>query len=104
MAGQGNAAGLATKIPGAGGCPAAQDPKDIGNCVMILPIVDNSVKGGSGQNAVLAVRTFAAFYITKNNNGQEHYGQLIKNYPFSLAGSPVWTPGSTGLPIIRLVR
>ena len=71
---------------------------------MIVPIVDNSIKSPGGGNSVLAVRMFAAVYITKNANGQEHYGQLIKNYPFSLAGTPTWTPGSSGVVLIRLVR
>ena len=101
---QGNAAGLASKVPGAGGCPPAADPKDIANCVMILPLVDNSVDSPNGANLVLAVRKFVAVYITKNSNGTEHYGQLIKNYNFTMAGTATWTPGSTGLPTIRLVR
>jgi Flp pilus assembly protein TadG len=101
---QGNAAGLAARVSGAGGCPTTSDQATIGNCVMILPIADNSVKGGNGANAVLAVRAFAAVYITKNNNGTEHYGQLIKNYPVSLAGTPTWTTGSSGVQVIRLVR
>jgi hypothetical protein len=88
-------------VPGAGGCKGGV-PAD--NCVLILPIVDNSVQGGGGggANNDVAVRLYAAFFIT--TNGHEHYGQLIRNYPPNLTGSPVYTVGDDGIKIYSLVQ
>jgi Flp pilus assembly protein TadG len=101
QAGQGNQVGPASNVPGAGGCKAGVDPN---NCVLILPIVDNSVQGTNGTNNYVAVRMYAAFFITSNNNGGEHYGQIIHHYPPNLTGSPVYTVGADGIKIYGLVQ
>lgn len=101
----GSRTGPASDIPGPGGCKAGVSE----NCVMILPIVDNAASTGSGSNLTLAARTFGAFLVTSNNPGNsgqsnEHYGRLIKGYPFDGNGQPLWNPTYTGPVVIRLIR
>jgi Flp pilus assembly protein TadG len=107
LAGQGTGAGPAANVPGAGGCTAGQ----ANNCILVLPVVDNSiVSSGGGQNNYLAVRQFAAFYMTSSLNpngtvqGDEHWGYLVKDYPIDARGSATWTPGFGGATTIRLVQ
>lgn len=99
-AGTGQRSGPAANVPGAGGCAANQ----ASNCIMLLPIVDNSIGSENGSNGILAARAYEAFYITTNNNGNEHYAALVKNWRPNLKGSPTYTIGAAGVTSILLVR
>jgi hypothetical protein len=100
QAGNGNQVGPASAVPGAGGCKAGQDS----DCIMVLPILDNAVQGTTGANNYAAARKLEAFYITRNANGSEHYGQLVRNYVATAGGAAAWVPGYTGVIAIRLVE
>lgn len=99
-AGTGQRSGPAANVPGAGGCAAAQAT----NCILLLPILDNAIGSGNGSNGLLAARAYAAFYITANANGNEHYGALVRNWHPNLRGSPTYTVGAGGVTSILLVR
>lgn len=100
QAGTGNRSGPASQVPGNGGCQAGQET----NCILILPILDNSVGSGNGSNGILAARTFAAFYMKGTDNGDTNWGYLIANYPMTAQGTPIWTPGTVGTPTIHLIK
>lgn len=92
-------AGPTRDIAGVQGCAAGQ----MNDCVMVLPIADNSGPGGSGANAKLAVRKFGAFYVTETSPN-EHHGKLIKDYPGIGTGSGTWNSGSSDPAVVRLIR
>ncbi|HEX5506279.1 MAG TPA: pilus assembly protein TadG-related protein [Thermomicrobiales bacterium] len=99
-AGTGDRAGPASGVPGAGGC----QPNQESNCILLLPIEDNSIGSNSGSNGILAARTYAAFYMMSSPNGNSHWGYLIRNYSVTLPSSPEWRPGATGITTIHLVK
>jgi Flp pilus assembly protein TadG len=100
----GNVTSVTATVEGVNGCKAGQP---IDNCVMILPIADNSGPGGTGTNVALAVRTFGAFLIkdvSSSGNGGSHSGRLIKNYDVLGPGSPSWVPGSSAPTTTKLIK
>jgi Flp pilus assembly protein TadG len=100
QAGTGNRSGPAAQVPGAGGCKPGQET----NCVLILPIEDNSVGSGNGSNGVLAARVFVAFYMLGTSNGNQHWGYPINHYPMTAQGTPLWSVGSSDLASIHLIK
>jgi Flp pilus assembly protein TadG len=100
VAGTGQRSGPALTVPGAGGCAPGQES----DCIMLLPILDNSVGSGNGSNGILAARELAPFYITTNASHNEHYGTLVANWHPNVKGSATFTAGSSGITSIVLVR
>jgi Flp pilus assembly protein TadG len=96
----GNVSSVNATVEGLNGCKVGDV---IDNCVMILPLVDNSGPGGEGSNSGLAVRMMGAFYVKKIAAGS-HTGQLIKNYTIVANSSPNYIPGVSGLTVIRMVH
>jgi Flp pilus assembly protein TadG len=90
----GNVTSVQATVTGVNGCKAGQPPH---NCIMILPIADNSGPGGTGSNVKMGVRTFGAFYVqdvSNSLNGNSHSGRLILHYDLLGPGSPSWVPGT----------
>jgi hypothetical protein len=87
------------RVPGVLGCEIDQ----FDGCVMVLPIVDNSGPGGTGNSIVYAGRAWGAFWV-KQLNANEHGAYLIANYPITATGTTGWTPTYSGPVTIRLIR
>lgn len=98
-AGTGTRAGPTRNIAGVGGCAAEQSD----NCIMILPVVDNTGPGGTGTNAQVRGRVWGAFFVTQDGSNQ-HNARLIKGYPMTSAGTIGWTISYTGPITVRLIR
>jgi Flp pilus assembly protein TadG len=105
--GTGQRSGPAATVPGANGCTADR----ANNCYLMLPLVDNSVRGQSGTNNAFGARKFVTFYMQDDCNGrpgncqpQEHYGYLVDGWTLILPGEAIWTPGYTGQTSIRLIQ
>ena len=96
----GNVTSVQATVEGINGCVAGAA---LDNCVMILPIVDNSGPGGTGSNVQLGWRMLGAFYIKELSNGR-HTGALLKNYTIVGSGSAIWAPGSQMPTSIHLIR
>ena len=96
----GNITSVQATVEGINGCVAGAA---LDNCIMILPIVDNSGPGGTGSNAALAWRMLGAFYIKELSNGQ-HSGALIKNYTIVGDGSAIFVPGAQVPTTITLIK
>ena len=96
----GNVTSVNATVQGINGCQAGQA---LNNCVMLLPICDNSGPGGNGINTSLPIRMIGAFYIRQLANGT-HSGRLIKAYNPVGNSNPYWVPGSTAPTIIRLIK
>ena len=96
----GNITSVQATVEGVNGCVTGAALDD---CIMILPIVDNSGPGGTGSSARLAYRTLGAFYVRELKNGQ-HSGQLIKHYNIVAESGAYFVPGTTGPTVIRLVK
>ncbi len=98
----GNVTSVQATLAGVNGCQQnAQGTID--KCIMILPIVDNSGPGGTGNSALLAVRTFGSFYIRQTATGT-HTGRLIKSYTIASESDPNYTPGANTPTTIRLIK
>jgi hypothetical protein len=96
--GTGASAGPARPINGTRGCPSAQNPD--GECIMILPIADNS-RRQAGNNFLLG-RAWGAFMVTKE--GDEFHGKLIRNYPLHGGGENAWDKTYNGPVTVTLVK
>lgn len=96
----GNITAVQATVEGINGCKAGAA---LDNCIMILPIVDNSGPGGTGSNAQMAWRILGAFYIKEIANGS-HTGSWIKNYPIVGDSAATWKPGSQAITSIKLIR
>jgi Flp pilus assembly protein TadG len=112
---------ITVNVMGANGCKSnGGDPT---NCIVPLPVIDNSGFGGSGggggclgfpgpfvsdtsSNGVcVAVRQVMAFYILPTKNNNHHEARLIKDYNILGAGTSGFTPGTSGAILtIRLIR
>lgn len=87
------------RVPGVLGCEVNQ----YDGCVMVLPVVDDSGPGGSGNSIVFAGRLWAAFWV-KQTGANTHGAYLIANYPITATGATGWTPGYSGPVTTRLIR
>jgi Flp pilus assembly protein TadG len=96
----GNVSSVTATVQGINGCQAGAA---LNNCIMILPIVDNSGPGGTGINTGLAVRMLGAFYIKQIASGS-HTGQLIKTYKVVGNTNPYYVPGTGAPTLIRLIK
>jgi Flp pilus assembly protein TadG len=96
----GTVAQITADVAGAYGCKAGAP---LNQCVVVLPIVDNSGPGGTGSGAQLALRTFGAFWINQINTNT-HTGRLIKNYPFIGQSTGTWSTSYQGPVVITLIR
>ncbi len=96
----GNVTAVQATVEGVNGCVAGAA---LDNCIMILPIVDNSGPGGTGSNAAMAWRMLGAFYIKEISNGS-HTGALIKNYTIVGDGTAIWVPGAQVPTTITLIK
>jgi Flp pilus assembly protein TadG len=96
----GNVTSVEATVEGVNGCVAGAEAD---NCIMILPLVDNSGPGGTGSTALLAVRTLGAFYVRESRNG-EHTGELIKHYNIVAESGAYFAPGMSGPTVIRLIK
>jgi len=96
----GNVSSVQSTVEGINGCVAGAA---LDNCIMILPIVDNSGPGGTGSNAALAWRMLGAFYIKEISNGK-HTGALIDKYTIVGDGSATWVPGARVPTTITLIK
>lgn len=98
---EGTRTGPTADIAAVGGCKANQS----NNCIMILPIADQSGPGGSGSKVVLKARVWGMFYVTDGPGSNEHKGQLVKaNLNIASNGTVGWTPSYRGPISIRLIR
>jgi Flp pilus assembly protein TadG len=96
----GNVSSVNATVQGINGCQVGQA---LNNCVMLLPIVDNSGPGGNGANTTLPIRMIGAFYVRQLATGT-HTGRLIKTYNPVGNSNPYYVPGSTAPTIIRLIK
>ena len=96
----GNVASVNATVNGANGCVAGQV---IDNCVLILPVIDNSGPGGT-SNVPVGARFYMAFYVQQINSGNAHTGQLIRNYVYFGPGTTGWRPGPTSVVVIHLIQ
>lgn len=96
----GNVSSVQATVNGINGCEAGQA---IDNCVMILPVCDASGPGGTGSNAVLAVRSLQAFYVRQIASGS-HTGELIKNYSITANSDPTYITGTNGVTVVKMIR
>ena len=70
---------------------------------MVLPVCDASGPGGTGSNAILAVRSLQAFYI-RETSANSHTGQLINGYTIQSNSDPTFVTGSGGVTAIKLIK
>ena len=95
------------RVPGVAGCDLEQND----GCVMILPVVDDSGPGGTGNSIIFAGRLWAAFWVQeipkKGNSSKDdknsHGAYLIKDYPITATGTTGWTPSYGGPVVVGLV-
>lgn len=91
---------ITATVAGVQGC---EKGGTLNNCVVVLPVVDDSGPGLTGSNALLALRTFAAFYVVQINTNT-HVGRLIENYPTIGQSTGNWSTSYTGPVVIKLIR
>ncbi len=96
----GTVASISATVNGINGCEAGGV---IDKCVMILPVTDNSGPGGTGSNAILAVRSLEAFYVEKTSSNS-HTGRVIKNYTIQANSDPLFITGDGGVTVIKLIK
>jgi len=96
----GTVASVSATVNGINGCQAGGV---VDKCIMVLPVCDASGPGGTGSNAILAVRSLEAFYITATSSNS-HTGQLIKNYTIQSNSDPTFVTGSGGVTAIKLIK
>jgi Flp pilus assembly protein TadG len=95
----GNVASVNATVNGTNGCVTGQV---IDNCVLILPVIDNSGSGGT-SGILVGARYYMAFYMQQINGGNAHTGRLIKNYVYFGPGTTGWRPGPTSVVAIHLI-
>lgn len=100
----GNVASVSASVNGPQGCRAGQP---INNCVLLLPVIDNSGPGGSSPSngtVYVAAREFMYFYVQQIQSGNAHSGRLIKNFHPQGKGKPGFSPGTTTPLVIHLIK
>jgi Flp pilus assembly protein TadG len=96
----GTVASITATVDGLNGCQAGGA---VDNCIMILPVCDASGPGGTGSNAILAVRSLEAFYV-RQTSSNSHTGQLIANYTIRANSDPTYVVGGGGVSVIKLIK
>jgi Flp pilus assembly protein TadG len=96
----GTVASVTATVEGLNGCQAGGAAD---NCIMLLPVCDASGPGGTGSNAILAVRSLEAFYV-RQISSNAHTGQLIANYTIRANSDPTYVVGGGGVTVIKLIQ
>jgi len=96
----GTVASISATVNGINGCKAGGV---VDKCIMILPVTDNSGPGGTGSNAILAVRSLKAFYV-EETSPNSHTGRLIETYTIQANSDPLFITGDGGVTVIKLIK